>query len=81
MPALSVVRELRRMKEQADREEFERFAAVNGRAVLDQVLNSRREAERDRPPSWMEGLTIHNRVRGVLLERFCASRRSAAHVK
>ena len=36
---------MRLMKQQEDLKEFERFAAVRGKAVLDQVLKARREAE------------------------------------
>ena len=63
-----MVRELRRMKEQADREEFGRFEAVHGREVWDEVFKARREVEGN--PNWMEGMCIQNQVRGFLREQF-----------
>lgn len=45
LPPLSIAKEMRLMKQQEDLKEFERFAAVRGKAVLDQVLKARREAE------------------------------------
>jgi uncharacterized protein HemY len=42
LPLLSTVQELRRMKRQADLEEFERFEMVYGKAILDEVLKARR---------------------------------------
>jgi mRNA-degrading endonuclease toxin of MazEF toxin-antitoxin module len=72
LPALSVVRELRRMKEQADREEFERFSAANGNTVGDEVLKRRREAEGNPnwQPNFLEGMSLQNQVRGILWEQF-----------
>jgi Xaa-Pro aminopeptidase len=77
LPALSVVRELRHMKEQAEREEFERFAAVNGKAILDEFLKRRREAE-GHPnwrPNFLEGMCLQNQVREILRQQFRASHR------
>ena len=57
LPLLSIPKELRRMKKQEELEEFERFEAVYGKAVRDEVLKPRREAEGNPNwrPSWMEG--------------------------
>jgi hypothetical protein len=44
LPPLSISRELRRLMEQEKLEEFERFAVVHRKAVLDQVLKPRIEA-------------------------------------
>jgi hypothetical protein len=45
LPLLSIPAELRRMKDQETREEFERFEAAYAKAVWDEVLKNRREAE------------------------------------
>jgi len=80
LPLLPVVRELRQMKEQADREEFERFAAAHGGIVLDELLKRRREAEGD--PNWrpnsFEGMSLQNQVHNTLWGQFQASRRAAS---
>ena len=50
LPLLSIAKELRRMKKQEELEEFERFEAVHGKAVWQEVLKERREAEGN--PNW-----------------------------
>jgi hypothetical protein len=45
LPLLPIAKELRRMKKQEELEEFERFQAVHGKAVREEVLKRRREAE------------------------------------
>jgi hypothetical protein len=45
VPLLPIAKELRRIKRQEDLEEFERFEAAFGKAVWDEVLKVRREAE------------------------------------
>jgi len=80
LPLLSVVRELRRMKEQDEQEEFERFVAAHGRAVLEGILQRRREEEGDPNwrPRWAESVGIGTRVRRVLMEQFNQARRERA---
>jgi hypothetical protein len=64
------------MKQQEQFGEFRRFEAVHGKAVRDQVLKARREAEGPNwRPSWMEGMSLQSRVREILWEKFRASRR------
>ncbi len=60
------------MKQVEFLEEFARFEAAHGRAVLQEVLKGRRDEECNPNwrPGWMEGLAIQSRVRGILLERF-----------
>ena len=78
LPLLPVVRELRRTKEQEDREEFERFSAANGRAILEVMLKRRREAEGNPHwrPNFLEGMSLQNQVRGILLAQFQLPRRA-----
>ena len=45
LPLLPIAKELRRMKKQEELEEFERFEAVHAKAVWEEVLKARREAE------------------------------------
>jgi hypothetical protein len=45
LPLLPIAKELRRIKRQEELEEFERFEAVHGKAVWQEVLKPRREAE------------------------------------
>jgi len=80
LPLLPIAKELRRMKKQEELEEFERFEAVHGKAVWEEVLRYRREAEGNPNwrPSWMEGLCIQNQVRKILWEQFYAARRAAS---
>ena len=56
LPLLSISKELRRMKQQESLEDFGRFEAVHRRAMWEQVLKTRREAEGNPNwrPSWME---------------------------
>jgi hypothetical protein len=79
LPLLPIARELRRMKEQEDLEEFERFAAGRRTAVLEEVLQPRREAEGNPNwrPSWMEGISYQTQVNKMLREQFYAARRVA----
>jgi hypothetical protein len=49
------------MKQQEQFGEFRRFEAVHGKAVRDQVLKARREAEGPNwRPSWMEGMSLQS---------------------
>jgi hypothetical protein len=58
---------MRQMKEQEELSEFERFEAVHGKAVLDEVLKAPRESKGPNwRPSWMEGMSIQNEVREIL---------------
>ena len=77
---LSIPKELRRMKKQEDLEEFERFQAAYGKAVWDEVLKPRREAEGNPNwrPSWIEGVRYQTEVNKILRERFSAARRVAS---
>ena len=52
------------MKKQEELEEFERFEAVHGKAVWQEVLKPRREAEGNPNwrPSWMEGVHYQTEV-------------------
>jgi hypothetical protein len=72
LPLLSIAKELRRMKDQETREEFERFEAAYGRAVWDEVLRPRREAEGNPRwrPTWMEGMRYQTQVNKILWEQF-----------
>ena len=75
LPLLSIPKELRRMKEAAVAAKFEAFAAINRQSVLEEVLESVREAKHDpswRPTGWMEGLAYQARVSKMLRERFIA---------
>jgi hypothetical protein len=64
LPLLSITKELRRMKDQETREEFERFEAVHAKAVWEKVLKARRAAEGNPcwRPSWTEGLANQSQV-------------------
>jgi hypothetical protein len=53
LPLLSIPKELRRTKAQEGAEAFHRFEAEHSRAVWEQVLQSRREAEGN--PNWRPG--------------------------
>ena len=74
LPLLSVSRELRRMKIQADAEEFDGRAAVHRKVILAEILRQRREAE-DNPnwtPNWMQAMAWQNEVDKKLAEALCA---------
>ena len=76
LPLLPIAKELRRMKKQEELEEFERFEAAHAKAVWQEVLKPRREAE-DNPnwrPSWMEGVRYQSEVYKILRQRFYAAR-------
>ena len=62
------------MKRQEDLEEFERFEAVHGKAVWEEVLKERREAEGNPNwrPTWMEGMRYQSEVYKILREQFYA---------
>jgi hypothetical protein len=78
LPLLSIAMELRRIKRQEDLEEFSRFEAVHGKAVWEEVLKPRREAEGPNwRPNWMEAMCYQNEARKILWEQFRASRRLA----
>jgi hypothetical protein len=80
LPLLSIPKELRRMKKQEELEEFERFEAAYGKAVWQEVLKARREAEGNPNwrPTWMEGVRYQTQMNKILWERFCAARRVAS---
>jgi hypothetical protein len=75
LPLLPIVRELRRIKqwedEQAAAQQFERYAAIHGQAVWNQLLKHRRETESD--PNWWprnlaEGVGYQRQVHAILRE-------------
>jgi hypothetical protein len=76
LPLLPMAKELRRIKRQEELEEFERFEAVHGKAVWQEVLKPRREAEGNPNwrPSWTEGVRYQSEVYKILWERFYAAR-------
>ena len=80
LPLLSVPKELRRIKRQEDLGEFSRFEAAHGKAVWDEVLKARREAEGNPNwrPGWMEGVRYQSEVYKILRQRFSAARRVAS---
>jgi hypothetical protein len=53
-------------------EEFERFEAVYGKAVWEEVLKARREAEGNPNwrPNWMVGMCLQSQLRKTLWEQF-----------
>ena len=67
------------MKKQEELEEFERFETVHAKAVWEEVLKARREAEGDPNwrPSWMDGVRCQTEVYKILREQFYAVRRVA----
>jgi hypothetical protein len=77
LPLLPIAKELRRIKRQEELEDFERFSAANGRAVWDEVLKRRREAEGSSNwrLSWTEGVHYQSEVYKILWEQFYAARR------
>jgi hypothetical protein len=78
LPLLFDSKELRRMKQQATLEEFERFEAAYGKAAWEEVLKPRRETEGPNwRPSWMEGMCLQSQVHKILWAQFRASRRGA----
>ena len=76
LPLLPIAKEPRRIKRQEDLEEFERFEAVHGKAVWEEVLKARREAEGNPNwrPSWMEGVPYQSEVSKILRGQFYAAR-------
>jgi hypothetical protein len=80
LPILPIAKELRRIKQQEDLEEFERFEAVYGKAVWEEVLKARREAEGNPHwrPTWMEGVSYQTQVNKILRQKFYATRRVAS---
>ena len=73
LPLLSIPQELRRMKEAANKTEFEAFAHVYRDAVWAEVLASRRESVGDpkwHPSGWMDGLALQAQVNKILHQRF-----------
>jgi hypothetical protein len=78
LPLLSISKELRRMKDQEKLEEFSRFEATYGKAVWEDVLKARRDAEGPKlRPSWMEGVHYQSEIYKILRQRFCAAGRGA----
>jgi hypothetical protein len=80
LPLLPIAKELRRMKKQEELAEFDRFEAAYGKAVWEQVLKARREAEGNPNwrPSWMEAVRYQTEVYKILREQFHAARRVAS---
>jgi hypothetical protein len=75
LPLLPIAKELRRMKKQEELEEFERFEVAYGKAVWEEVLKPRREAEGPNwRPSWIEGVAYQTQVNKILWEQFYAAR-------
>jgi len=75
LPLLSIPKVLWQMKEQEELSEFERFEAVHGKAVLDEVLKAPRESNGPNwRPSWMEGVSYQTRVNKILWRRFYEAR-------
>jgi hypothetical protein len=73
LPLLSIPQELRRMKEAANKAQFEVFAHIHRDAVWAEVLATKRKAIGEpiwRPSSWMDGLGLQARVNKVLHRRF-----------
>ena len=70
------------MKDQERLQEFEQFETAYGKAVWDQVLKQRREAEGNPNwlPSWMEGVSYQIQVRKTLCEQFHAIRRAGSSI-
>jgi len=61
------------MKERQDAKDFERFEAARGKAIWEQVLQSRREAEGNanwRPKNFMEGMAYQNEARKILGDQY-----------
>jgi|GEM_PF-5411494 hypothetical protein len=60
------------MKTQEIQDEFSRFEAAHGRAVWEEVLKSRREAEGNPNcrPSWMKAMGYQAQVTRILRHRF-----------
>jgi hypothetical protein len=83
LPLLPIAKELRRIKRQEELEEFERFEAVHGKAVWQEVLKARREAEGNPNwrPSWMEGLSYQTQVQKTLLEQFARTKAAECKIK
>jgi hypothetical protein len=83
LPPLAIPKELRRMKQQEDLEAFRRFEAVHSKAVLEQVLQARREAEGNPQwrPNWMEAMSLQNQVPEILWKQFYAAKRRCRGVK
>jgi hypothetical protein len=76
LPLLSIAKELRRMKQQEELEAFSRFEAAYGKAVWDEVLKPRREAEGPNwRPSWIEGMCYQNQVFKIVRQQFQVERR------
>ena len=75
LPLLSIAHELRRMKEQDERARFEQFEAVHGKAVWNEILRRRREAEGNPnwKPRWIDVVGYQNEVRKILRQKFRAS--------
>jgi hypothetical protein len=87
LPLLSVVRELRQMKQREDahvrRQEFESFQVRHRQAAWDQALSARRATENDphwQPRTFADGVRYQRESRKILWQQFylAKSRRSAA---
>ena len=82
LPLLLIAKELRRMKKQEELAEFDRFEAAYGKAVWEEVLKARREAEGNPNwrPSWIEGVRYQTEVYKILWEQFYAARRAVSYI-
>jgi hypothetical protein len=80
LPLLPIAKELRQIKRREDLEEFSRFEAVYGKAVWEEVLKGRREAE---GPNWrpnsLEGMCPQSQVHKILWEQFRTANRLRAY--
>jgi hypothetical protein len=76
LPLLSITKELRRMKHEADKAveamAFETFANTHRAAVWKEVLAAKRKS--GRLTSWVEGVALQAQVNKLLRERFEATR-------
>jgi hypothetical protein len=68
LPLLPIAKELRLMKRQEDLEEFAGFQGARARAVWEEALKPRREAEGNPNwrPSWTEGVRYQTQVNKIL---------------
>jgi hypothetical protein len=79
LPLLSIPKELRRMKEAADRAEFEAFADANRSTVWEEVLATKRQGRDEpnwQPSGWMEAMAFQSEVSRILRQRFNSSRKA-----
>jgi hypothetical protein len=75
LPPLSVAKEWRCLLRQEDLEEFEKFYAVHGATVTEQVLKARRIAK----PNFIVGMAISNDVKKILKAQLRALKKTQQH--